>query len=100
MLASVGFPQEPIAWKTGPALRKQLDASVGVTWPERPLRDGLTSLSRNTGVCIFLDRRIDPDQTVELTVRDESVQRVLEQLPKRRTHASVRSARSFISARP
>ena len=59
-----------------------------MTWPERPLRDGLASLSRNTGVCIFLDRRIDPDQNVELTVRDESVQRLLEQLADK-THAGV-----------
>jgi len=88
LLVTTGLAQDAIPWKTGMALRKQLDASVGVTWPERPLREGLASLSRSTGVCVFLDRRVDPDQNIELTVRDESLQRVLEQLAEK-THARV-----------
>src|SRR6186713_1086691 len=72
--------QEAVAWKTGAALRKQLEASVSVTWGERPLREGLVNLTRSTGICIFLDRRIDPDQLVELSVRDQSVEHLLDQL--------------------
>lgn len=75
--------QEPIAWKTGLALRKQLDASVSVSWAERPLRDALANLSRTTGVCIFLDRRIDPGQLVELTVRNEPLEGLLEKLAEK-----------------
>ena len=88
MLATAaGWAQEAITWKTGPALRKQLDASVSLTWSaEQPLREGLASFSRNTEVCVFLDRRIDPGQFVELSIRDESVQRALEQLAEK-THA-------------
>jgi hypothetical protein len=71
--------QQPIAWKTGPALRKQLEASVSLAWSERPLRDGLVSLSHATGVCVFLDRRIDPTQEVELSA-DEPLERLLESL--------------------
>jgi hypothetical protein len=89
LAAATGWAQDAPAWKTGPALRKQLAASVSVTWSaEQTLREGLASLSRNIEVCAFLDRRIDPGQLVELTVRDESVQRVLEQLAAR-THAGV-----------
>jgi hypothetical protein len=72
--------QERPAWKTGPALRKQLEASVSVTWKERPLRDGLVNLSRSEGIAIFLDRRIDPDQPVELSVVSQSVEKLLQQL--------------------
>ena len=69
--------QQPIAWKTGPAMRKQLEASVSLGWSERPLREGLVSLSHATGVCIVLDRRIDPDQEVELTA-DEPLEKLLD----------------------
>jgi hypothetical protein len=71
--------QKPIAWKTGPALRKQLEASVSLAWSERPLREGLVSLSHATGVCIFLDRQIDPNQEVELSA-DEPLENLLETL--------------------
>lgn len=79
-LASPVFGQESAAWKTGPAFRKQLDASVSVAWDERPLREGVSSFSQSVGIAVFLDRRLDPGQNVSLTVRDQPAEQLLRQL--------------------
>jgi hypothetical protein len=64
-------------WKTGPALRKQLDAPLSLVWGQREVREALASLANSTGVAIFLDRRIDPSRTLDLSVTDEPLKTVL-----------------------
>jgi hypothetical protein len=68
--------QEP-AWKTGPALRKQLETPLSLTWGDREVRGALEGLSKNTGVAIFLDRHIDPSRKLNLTAADEPLRTVL-----------------------
>ncbi|HMC11548.1 MAG TPA: hypothetical protein VKH44_09670 [Pirellulaceae bacterium] len=80
LAASIAVAQEPASWKTGPAFRRQLDAIENVAWPDSVLRDGLVRLSQAYGVAVFLDRRIDPGQSVTLTVRDAPVEAFLKQL--------------------
>jgi len=75
--SEIAWSQESSVWKTGTAFRQQLDAAISLTWSERQLRDGLANLSKTTGVAIFLDRRIDPNQTIELTAAEEPVQLLL-----------------------
>jgi hypothetical protein len=70
LLASVVRGQEPIVWKTGPALETQLKQQYNIQWQDRPLRPVLTRLARETAVATFLDRRIDPDQPLSLEVTD------------------------------
>jgi hypothetical protein len=53
-------------WKTSASFEQALQQSYGITWKERTLRDGLERLAQETGVAIFLDRRIDPDQELNL----------------------------------
>jgi hypothetical protein len=74
---SVACAQQSSVWKSGPAFRQQLDAPLSLTWSERQLREGLANLSQSTGVAIFLDRRIDPNQAIELTASNEPLQLVL-----------------------
>ncbi len=76
-ICSIGYAQQTSVWKTGPALRQALDAKLSLTWSERQLRDGLANLSQSTQVAIFLDRRIDPSQTLELSAADEPLQLLL-----------------------
>jgi len=77
LAASQVSAQEPARWKTGPAFRQQLNELVGIDWEERPLRDGLARLSQAHGVAILLDRRIDPEQAVTLTFRDQPLEALL-----------------------
>jgi len=76
LAASTLAAQEP-SWKTGAALRKELQAPLSLTWEERAAREGLTNLATNTGVAIWLDRRIDPARKLDLKARDETLQLVL-----------------------
>jgi hypothetical protein len=56
---------EPV-WATGPALGRRLAAPVAIVWSGNPLRPALRGLARAEHVAIVLDRRVDPDQHVEL----------------------------------
>jgi hypothetical protein len=71
---------KPIAWQTGPAFRQQLAASVSVSWEERPLLFALTSLAKSTQVAVFLDRRVDPEQPIDLEAADLPLSQVYRQL--------------------
>ncbi len=54
-------------WLTGAALRQQFRAPVAqVQWHGTPLRKALRSLSGSQRVAILLDRRVDPDQALDL----------------------------------
>lgn len=78
-LASGTSDAQEITWKTGTLLRRQLDGSSSVTLSQQPLRQTLTNLSRNTGVAIFLDRRIDADREIELSATDVPLAAVLDE---------------------
>jgi hypothetical protein len=76
--SSASSPSVP--WRTGVDFQRQLTTSVGLFWRGQPLRDALAGLARNQRVAIFLDRRVDPGQEVEFTVRDRSLQEALQRL--------------------
>ena len=67
-------------WLTGERLRNQLDQKVSVTWSGVPLRQALKSLSQSQHVAIMLDRRIDPEQKIELTLDDLSLDAALKSI--------------------
>lgn len=69
-----------VDWKTEGDFHKALATVTGFSGKDRPLREGLRAISRETQVAIFLDRRIDPDQRVDFTTRDLSLQAALEKL--------------------
>ena len=54
-------------WLTGARLEKVLAEADPLSLSEQPLRDSLDSLQEVYQVCIFLDRRVDPNQRVTLT---------------------------------
>ena len=68
---------EPVAWLTGEKLKSQLEQNVGATWEAIPLRRAITSLSRSQRVAILLDRRVDPDQKIDLSFTDVPLERRL-----------------------
>jgi hypothetical protein len=54
----------PTGWGLAAQQQAIADPEVSFVWDGVPLRDALQSLQMSSGVQIFLDRRIDPDQTV------------------------------------
>jgi hypothetical protein len=76
--------QDPLPLKTGSDFRKELDNHIDILWKDkRPLRPALAKLSEARNVAIVLDRRVDPDQTVEFAVNDVSLEQALRQLASR-----------------
>lgn len=71
-------PAETISWKTGADLTKSLSLPTDVLWEDRSLRDAVRRLAETQGVAIFLDRRIDPDQPLSLSVRNKPIIEVIE----------------------
>jgi hypothetical protein len=69
-----------VRWKTGIEFERQLDTLVAITWSSNPLRQALSKLSRDHGVVIFLDRRVDPDQDVQFSVQDTALRNMLQGL--------------------
>ena len=69
-------------WKTGLALKRQLELPAGVAFSGQSLRQGLASLARAYGVAIFLDRRVDPDRSLDLHLRDRPLEEVLREIAR------------------
>lgn len=86
LLAGAGRCAQPegATWLSGPALERQLQTPVALLrWSSIPLRSALQRLADSQRVAMFLDRRIDPDQTVDLDCQDEPLTDVIQRLAER-----------------
>lgn len=73
-------------WLTGERLRQQLDEKVSITWSNRsgiPLRQALNHLGQSQQVAVLLDRRVDPDQKIELVSDDATLDATLKLIAAR-----------------
>jgi len=72
---------DDVGWLTGDRLGRQLETSVdSLRWASNPLRGALGSLARSQRTAIFLDRRVDPDQTLDFSVQNEPLREVMQRL--------------------
>lgn len=58
-----------VAWVTGQAFRQRLGQPVDILWSGNPLREAIASLSHAQKVAILIDRRVDPGQKIEITIK-------------------------------
>jgi hypothetical protein len=72
-----------LQWLTPDGVRRQLEQPVSISWSGVPLRQALSSLSRSVRVAILLDRRVDPDQEIELSLSDASLDAALKSIALR-----------------
>ena len=63
-------PPDADFWQTGATFDRQMVSPISVRWSGQELRTALQNLSKAQHIAIFLDRRIDPGQTLELTLND------------------------------
>ncbi len=84
LAAAAGAPapaQSPATWLTGPALSERLAADVPrVFWSEAPFRRAVRSLSTTHRVAVLIDRRVDPDRKIDVTLTGLTLREVLGQL--------------------
>lgn len=57
-----------VSWVSGKKLDEQLAAAVTVSWTNLPLGRALASLAETQHVATLLDRRIDPDREISLSL--------------------------------
>jgi hypothetical protein len=57
-------------WKTGDAFKRELETPVGVTWVNGELRPRIEGFAASHNTAVMLDRRINPNQKIELSFDD------------------------------
>src|SRR5689334_10703175 len=70
-------------WLTGDQFRQALGQTAGATWRNIPLRRALESFSQAQKIAILLDRRVDPEQNLELTVENAPLAEVFQRVASR-----------------
>gem|GEM_PF-1199756 len=73
-LSAEEFPPPSVTYQ------QRLNRPCGLYWTEVPLRQGLDRLAEVQRVSIFLDRRVDPDQRVTISLDAASLRELLETL--------------------
>jgi hypothetical protein len=63
-------------------LQKRLQRQVSITWKGQSLAGALAGLSDRENLGVWLDRRVDPDQSIELALRGVSLQQALEAMAR------------------
>lgn len=71
-----------IEWVTGPKVSRKLAQPVDIHWAANPLRPAVQHLAEALQVAILVDRRVDPDQKLDLKLKGESFQGVLDAVAK------------------
>lgn len=77
----LGADESP--WLSGDAIDEALQEKVSVTWSNIPVRRALESLCKAQKLALLLDRRVDPDQKIELHVDNVPLRDALEQIAAR-----------------
>src|ERR1700675_4377247 len=67
--AAVGQTKPPSSLQGGGS-RQVVAASHTVHWEQMPLADAVDRLERMSNVAVYVDRRIDPTQRVDLSLED------------------------------
>ena len=71
------------AWLSGDALQKALAHKIGITWSNIPLRTALAGLAKSQKIAVLLDRRVDPNQKIELSLDDVPVAETFQRIASR-----------------
>jgi hypothetical protein len=80
MMQVGGAEPERVEWLAGAALETQFAQPVTVNWSYAPLKSAITNLARLHRVALVLDRRVDPEQTLQFSVSGVPLERACEQL--------------------
>ncbi len=66
--ATLANAEPATGWVTGMRLTRQLEQPVTATWSNQPFREALASFSQTQHVAVIIDRRIDADAPLSLTI--------------------------------
>lgn len=66
-----------VQWRTGAAFDEFSKSPISVSWQHAALRSHLMHFARSQQLAIVLDRRVDPNQQLNLTVKNVSIEQFL-----------------------
>jgi hypothetical protein len=69
-------------WATGTVLQHRLQEEVTIRWANNPLRPAIRHLSQAKHVAILIDRRVDPDQKLDVSLKDVSLESALQTIAR------------------
>lgn len=72
------------SWATGAALQRRLAAPLDIVWSGNPLRQALRGLARAQHFAILVDRRVDPEQRLEIKLSGVPLAGVLREIARSR----------------
>jgi hypothetical protein len=73
-----------VNWLTGAALQQQLAEPVDILWADNPLHQAMVRLSRACRVAILIDRRVDPGQKLDVSLRGVPLESALQTIARGR----------------
>ncbi len=68
---------EIVKWRTGAAFDEFSKSPISVSWQHAELRSHLMHFARSQQLAIVIDRRVDPNQRLDLTVKNVSIEQFL-----------------------
>lgn len=68
---------ENVRWRTGAALDDFSKSPISVSWQQAHLRSHLMHFARSQQLAIVLDRRVDPNQKLDVVVKNVSIEQFL-----------------------
>ena len=85
-LASGGIllAQDRVNWATGAAFQRQLAEPGRILWADNPLRPAIEGLSRARKVAVLIDRRVDPGQKLDISLKDMPLESALHAIARSR----------------
>jgi hypothetical protein len=82
-LSSGLFPDPlPAHYRTGRRFTSTLEQPISGSWKGLPLRSILRRLSRDRGISILLDRRVDPDQELQIETGDRPLRSAVDEIAR------------------
>jgi hypothetical protein len=77
------FSQRPVKWLIGRELDQNNQLAIAASWTDAPLRERLAAFSRQQRTGIFLDRRVDPSQLINITIARQTPEQFLWQIAEK-----------------
>lgn len=69
-------------WATGVSLKERLAAPLTIAWDNTPLSRAFAALGKSQHIAILRDRRIDPEQAIELAIDGEPLSEALSKIAR------------------
>lgn len=69
--------RETFHWRTGAAFDESSKNPISVSWQHAELREHVVQFARSQQLAIVIDRRVDPNQQLNLTVKNVSIEQFL-----------------------